>query len=248
MILYALHREDAFGVGTEKLRGKKFTLIELLIVIAILAILATLLLPVLNKARSRARAISCVNNLSQIGKSWVIYLSASNDNTPLPLDLMNSGVDIYASWQDLLYFSMGKYPVQKQKIAFYTVNDANRTGDIIAPRPPFACPAQNVQEGGKGHYLRSKYYGGGNGSWVGLNGGWSYNIAKIRNPSRRMFIGEGLVTYNHRADHLDSSVVDWIRHEGRSSFLFLDFHVEHLGRHPDMFNSQSEFWGQFHSR
>ena len=113
----------------------KFTLIELLVVIAIVAILAALLLPALGKARSKARTISCISNLSQIGKVWAMYLNNSDDNTPLNLDAMTSGVDIYASWQDLLYFSMGLYPIQKQKIAFYTQNDADRTGDIIAPRP-----------------------------------------------------------------------------------------------------------------
>ena len=63
-------------------KQKKFTIIELIVVISIIAIIASMLLPSLNKAREKARNTACINNEKQIGVFFLVYANDYEDYLP----------------------------------------------------------------------------------------------------------------------------------------------------------------------
>ncbi|HWQ90563.1 MAG TPA: type II secretion system protein [Clostridia bacterium] len=73
------------NAGSEPARSKQraaFTLIELLVVIAIIGILASLLLPVLSRAKRSAHTAACISNLRQIGLALNLYIQDHNNRLP----------------------------------------------------------------------------------------------------------------------------------------------------------------------
>jgi prepilin-type N-terminal cleavage/methylation domain-containing protein/prepilin-type processing-associated H-X9-DG protein len=69
---------------------RAFTLVELLVVIAIIAVLASLLLPVVSKAKERGRSTACLSNLRQVGIALQLFVQENNNMLPVMYDALVS--------------------------------------------------------------------------------------------------------------------------------------------------------------
>jgi prepilin-type N-terminal cleavage/methylation domain-containing protein/prepilin-type processing-associated H-X9-DG protein len=118
------------------LPGRKgFTLIELLVVIAIIAILAAILFPVFAQAREKARQISCLSNLKQIGIGCMMYIQDYDES--YPLGYMWDGND----WGGTMWTVSLQPYIQKYRAS--SGNDAGEfvNGNLAGGASIYSCPS-----------------------------------------------------------------------------------------------------------
>jgi len=127
-------------------RSKGFTLVELLVVIGIIALLISILLPSLSRARETANRVKCGSNLRQIGQAMLLY--ANENNGSYPRTYYTSGVATPGLKLDTTGnttsqpFSTGASPVGSNNVpaAIYLLL---RTQDLTAA--VFVCPSGNSE-------------------------------------------------------------------------------------------------------
>lgn len=152
-------------------RPKAFTLIELLIVLAILGVLVGLLVPAVQKVRDAAARAKCSNNIRQIGVAYLHYLDL-NGWMPHNGDYRWGGSAIYLtnSWSAFARF----LPLIEQESLFKAINfdDGYWNQPEITSRriPSFVCPSEVNDRGSGydvtfGHQFWPTSYALNNGTW-----------------------------------------------------------------------------------
>jgi prepilin-type N-terminal cleavage/methylation domain-containing protein/prepilin-type processing-associated H-X9-DG protein len=196
--------------------ARAFTLIELLVVIAIIAILSGLLLPVLARAKAKAKAAVCLINFRQWGLAT--HLFATENNDLLPMDGSSNGSSTNSGWYIDLPRALGLPTYQQMPW---------RTNANIDPgRSIWICPINSRRSNSNNlfHYCLNEH----------VNGTGKFNqqiqMESINNPTRVIWLFDnGGAAAVAQQNNVHSNL-----HSRGAQFLFLDGHTARF--------KNSEYW------
>lgn len=181
-------------------KAKHFTLIELLIVIAIIAILASMLLPALRQAREATKKIACASQLRQL---WLSQNSYSDDNNDWVVPFRQKGPENKSYCWTYFLRDYLNLPYQSANL----------------PRTILRCPSENdVLSGNWSTWTPSSY---GINYWCGdivLNPP-RFQRCHLKAPTQTSLFADGFIIYFSFATEVD------LRHGNGANVAFMDGHV-----------------------
>jgi prepilin-type N-terminal cleavage/methylation domain-containing protein/prepilin-type processing-associated H-X9-DG protein len=212
-----------------------FTLIELLVVIAIIALLAALLSPAMATARHRARALTCVNNMHQLGITFQMYANDWEGRVPLSAqNISDPNAGDYggtpAPWT--IHLQWRKYLLANSPSAYWQFTEDARKSILLCPADP-----SSEQAGTLTYPPTQMEYGGSyvyNSETIAVNGlipkaESSKKILLIDGPTKNASGQPNTFDQNNITSQMTApGYPSTKRHLGKSNALYFDWHVESI--------------------